>query len=497
MATQVLNGILGYLAIFMVARYMDAPDYALGVVSFAYGLVAIFNVFGNLGFEHAHIKRISEGKDLAACMGTFVAVKMVLTGFMGILLVVCLLVWKYLLGRGFESPEHETAVYVMLLYFSLWSLTQIMRSTFRARRETAKEQIPMFFETLARVTATIYIITVGWGAVALAWTYVAGELAVFFTALLFFKGYSIGRPSWGYFKSYVQFALPLAFVVASTKIMTNIDKVLIQLFWNATEGGNYFAIFRLCRFLDMATLAIGTLLFPTISALHARNDSVGIKKLSLLSERYLSMIMVPIVFLMIFLSRPIIHVMLSNKFYPAVPILQILPLFVLFDAMERPYQVKLIGMNLPHFARNRILLMVAINVGLNLILVPKDIRFLGIDLLGLGGEGAAIATVVAYFVGLVYTRIVVWKVSGITVNFRIGYHFLAALIMGFVVSLLTEYYLIVRWYELAVFGLMGLGIYLSILLLVKEFTRSDFDLFMDTLNVKKMFIYIKEELSSK
>lgn len=497
MATQALNGILGYLAIFMVARYMEAPDYALGVVSFSFGLVAIFSVFSNLGFDHAHIKRVSEGKDLATCIGTLMAVKMALTGFMGLLLVVCLLVWKYVLGRGFESPEHEAAVYVMLLYFSIWSITQIMHSTFRARRETAKEQIPLFFQTIGRVLATVYIVSVGWGAVALAWAYVAGELAVFVTTLFFFKGYSISRPTWAYFKSYAQFAIPLAFVVASTKIMTNIDKVLLQLFWNAAEGGNYFAIFRLCRFLDMATLAIGILLFPTISALHAKNDSAGIKRLSLQSERYLSMVMVPIVFLMIFLARPIIHVMLSNQFYPAVSILQILPLFALFDALDRPYQIKLIGMNLPNFARNRILLMVAFNVGLNLILIPRDINILGLDLLGMGGEGAAIATVVAYFVGLVYTRVVAWKVSGITVNFRIGYHFVAALIMGVFISLLGEYYVIVRWYELAAFGLMGCGVYIGVLFLFKEFSRRDFNLFIDTLNVKKMFAYIKDELGSK
>ena len=42
---NLVNGLLGYLAIFLVARFMDTPDYALGVVSFAYGFVSLFHIF--------------------------------------------------------------------------------------------------------------------------------------------------------------------------------------------------------------------------------------------------------------------------------------------------------------------------------------------------------------------------------------------------------------------------------------------------------------------
>lgn len=494
-ATQIANGILGYMAIFLVARYMAMPDYALGVVSFAYGLVAIYHLFADLGFQNAHVKRISEGQDFETCMGTFAAVKVALTGLMTVLLVGSLFIWKHVIGRGLESPEHETAVYIMLVYFILWSLTLIMKTTFRAKKQTAKEQLPMFFETLGRVAATVYVIWAGLGALALAWTYVVGEVAVLASTAYFFRGNKIGRPSWEMFRKYAAFAVPLAIVAASTTIMTNVDKVLIQLFWGAVEGGNYFAIYRLSRFLDMATMAIGILLFPTMSALHARADLEGIKRLSYTAERYLSMVIFPIVFFMIFMARPVIHIMLSNKFYPAIPILQILPIFALFDALERPYQMKLLGMSLPTFARNRVLLMVALNVVLNLLLIPKDIQILGIKLAGMGAVGAAIATVIAYLAGLAYTRWVVWRVSGVTANWRIALHGVAATVMGIAVYYLNELvYPAVRWYGLLGYGLLGLGIYLGLLALMQEFTREDFDLFMDTLNVRKMFAYIRDEM---
>jgi O-antigen/teichoic acid export membrane protein len=479
---------------------MDAPDYSLGIISFAYGFVALFTIFSNLGIDQAHIKRVSEEINPDQCISTFATLKVLLTGFMSLLLISAVFVWKYLLGRGFESTEHETAVYIMLIYFILWSFTQIFLVTYRARKEIAKAQLPMFFETLGRVVATIFIVINDLGVIALAWTYVFGEICVLLTCFIFFRGYKINfqKPTIEYLKLYASFAIPMAIVVASTKIMTNIDKVLIQFFWSATEGGNYFAVYRLSKFIDMATKAIGMLLFPTISTLYIKKNLNQIKDLAYKAERYLSMIIFPIVFFMIFMSEPIVHIMLSDKFYPAIPILQILPIFALFDALEKPYQMKLLGMNLPHFTRNRILLMVFINIILNLILIPKDIKSLGIPLFGLGAVGAAIATVSAYFIGLIYTRIIIWKVSNITINIRIILHLIAASLMGLIITLLNNYvFQVNRWYELVFFGIIALCIYFLILYILQEFSREDFNLFMDTLNMKKMSKYIKYELLNR
>ena len=45
--------------------------------------------------------------------------------------------------------------------------------------------------------------------------------------------------------------------------------------------------------------------------------------------------------------------------------------------------------------------------------------------------------------------------------------------------------------------MVGISIYFAILYMFKEFRREDFNFFMDTLNVKKMLVYIKEEIKGK
>ena len=77
---HLLSGALGYVGLKFIALYMTPYEY--GIIGFAYGLVALFSFVGNLGFNQAHIKRVSEGKNLATCIATFSTIKIVLAGFL-------------------------------------------------------------------------------------------------------------------------------------------------------------------------------------------------------------------------------------------------------------------------------------------------------------------------------------------------------------------------------------------------------------------------------
>jgi len=45
------------------------------VIGFAISFLALFSVISKLGHPQAHIKRISEGKDLRSCIETFITIK--------------------------------------------------------------------------------------------------------------------------------------------------------------------------------------------------------------------------------------------------------------------------------------------------------------------------------------------------------------------------------------------------------------------------------------
>jgi len=496
--TELLNGALGYVSLFFITRYIGPSNY--GTVAFAIGFVSLFLVLENMGYHHSHIKKISEGKDLGICNGTFLISKIGLTALLAVFVLTSLFIWKNVVGRGFETPEHEIAIYIILGYYVIRSLSYFFEVTFRAKREIAKKQIPLFLETLVRVGATIYVAMAGYGALALAFTYVIGDIAFFLTGLYLFRGNPIKKPSKQYFKEYTYFALPLILVVVSATVMNNIDKVFIQLFWSSSDVGYYFAGFKLSHFINLFTVALITLLFPTYSALHSNKNLKRIIHLTYQSERYISMIAFPMVFGMVILAEPATFILLSG-WTPSIPILQILPFYALLAGLEAPYQSQFLGTNRPKLTRNRVLIMVITNVFLNLILIPKDIQSLGLTMMGLGTKGAAIATVISFGIGLFYSRYSSWKITGAKGNWRVLLHALAASIMVLFLYILLYHFgyvsYITRWYHLLGTSFLGLGIYIIVLYLLKEFTGDDFKFFLDTLNIKKMLVYIWDEVKRK
>ena len=60
----------------------------------------------------------------------------------------------------------------------------------------------------------------------------------------------------------------------------------------------------------------------------------------------------------------------------------------------------------------------------------------------------------------------------------------------------TSLFPVINWYHLLMFAGLGLAIYISILFILKEFDKDDFNFFLDILRPKEMAKYIKSELKN-
>lgn len=494
MFVQICNAILGYVGLKFISLYMQPWEY--GIIGFAYGFVAIFSFIGNMGYGTAHIKKISEGKDLGTCIGTFTTTKLFLSGMLASSVVIFIFLWKNLLGRGFESGLHEQAVYILLAYFVLVNISSIVYTTFNARKETAKTQLPLLIYNLVRVAVVVFVVYNRMGVIALSYSYLIGEIFHLTILYYLFRKYPINKPSKEYFLEYTSFAIHMFLVVVSALIITNVDKVLIQLFWSSKEVGEYFAVYNLSRYLILFSSAISALIFPTISEHFSKKNTGAIRGVLEKADRYLSMIIIPLVFIMVILSEPIVRILLSDKYLPAISILQILPFFALFEVLSGPFTAQLQGMNNPKIVRNRIIIMMVLNVFLNLLLIPNDIQTLNLKLFGLGSQGAAIATVLSYLSGLIYIRYKAWKQVGYFGSLKTLKHLFSAIIVVVITYFIISNLSINRWFQLLPVGLLFLGFYLLVLTIIKEFNKDDFNYLLETLNIKEMIRYIKEEFKN-
>lgn len=486
--------ILGYVALFMILKLMDKGDY--GVIGFGMAYVGLFWFISDIGFNSAHVKRISEGRDLEKCLGTFFVIKLVLTAIMVACVLISIFIWKFVIGRGFETPEHEWVIYLFILYYVILSLSAIPIATFSARKETAKQQLPGLLEPITRAPLAIIVAVSSLGILALAGSYVIGVAALLIMAIILFRGYPLGKFDSKMFKLYFSFAIPIAISSSIVVISGNVDKVMIQLFWGKEFVEYYFSVQRLSTFLILVATAVTILLFPTLSEHHGKEDYKQIRRLTTTAERYVSLIVIPCAVLLIVFSKPILQILRYDIAENASTTLQIMAIYSTIFCFYMIFLNQIMAIDKPRLGAKIGVSMAVINILLNIIFIPKDIRSIGINLLGMGAEGAALATAISAAFGLVMCKIYTRRLTGTKWNPRILLHICAGIIMGAVLYYLSDIITIIRWYEIGAACLLGIGIYLAILWLLREFKKKDLMLFLDILNPKGMTRYISSELKN-
>ena len=489
--SKFLNQGIGYVALFFVARYMGPEP--LGIVAFGMAYIALFQNFADLGFGDAHIKRVSEGRDLGICHGTLFTVKF----FLNILLVGVVLSTiffsKYILHHEFISKTHEQVIYVLLGYFVLGNFSIMIGTTFAARKEVVKGNISYTAGALGSSLFKIFVALTGLGAVYLAGANVINVLIIFLIHLYFLKGYPIKKPTKEYFKLYASFAFPIMFINFLSNYSENIDKVLIQAFWSSKDVGLYAAGKQITYLFSFLTSITSVLLFPTISAYYAKGDLNAIRNVSAKTERYLSLILLPIMAFMFVFSRPITLLLLGHKFEILTPqIITILTFAVYFEAITSNYISQITGTNHVRLAVKITIVLLSFNILLHLILIPD--HFLGISLFGLGARGATYATLTSAIIsGFVY-RFFAFRITGAKTNKSILWHVLGGILMVLSMTVLSKFFPHFNWYYLIIFGLAGLVIYLGTLFILKELTLIDIHYFLNNLNPKHVGGYAIKEI---
>jgi O-antigen/teichoic acid export membrane protein len=382
---------LGYIGLFFVARLMG-PE-ALGIVGFGFAYVGIITFLADLGFGAAHIKMVSEGRDAPVCIGTFAAARLGLTALASAAALAIVFFVKYGLGRAFATPAHEAVVYLALATVALGSLSDVMRLTLAARRQTAKQTVVELIAKGVEVGGKIVVAVLGLGVVLLAGASVAGVIAGLAAFALLFRHEPVGRPNRAVWRAYWTFALPVMVVVSANAITENLDKLMVQVFWSSVELGYYEGAWRIAMLFMFVGTAVGTLLFPAVSAAHGSRDVAAIRRLTARAERYLGLLLFPVGALVMFLRSRVVGLLLGPSFEPSAGILALLSAALLVRLVTIPYATQILGVGRPGLSGRLSVLLMALNVSFNLVCIP--VRIGPVRLLGLGSFGAALATLAA------------------------------------------------------------------------------------------------------
>jgi O-antigen/teichoic acid export membrane protein len=492
--TRVITQLSGFVSLFFVARYLGPEP--IGIIAFGLSFVSMFDFVGDLGFGDAHVKRVSEGLDLAKCNGTFFTIKLFLNLLFVLVVIGYIFITKYIKDKPFISHEHEIVIYIFLAISFLGNINGLIETTFSARKEVAKASVAVVIGKISTDIMKIITAFNQWNVIRLALTNFIGGIITFCISVFNFRGYPIGRFDKELFKSYAKWAIPLVFVGFIQRFAGNLDRVMIQAFYSSTDVGYYTASFSIASMIIYATSTVTLIAFVTISKYHSEGNFEGIRKFSAKMERYMSLMIMPSVAFIIVFSRDICLVILGSKFIEVSPIIFIILSFVVYiNAITSIFIIQISGTNHINLSAKLSIFTLIINIVFNLIFIPEKI--LGISMFGLAGPGAAIATLVSAIISAFMYRFYAHRFTQSRTNRVLLKHLIAGAISTCFFYLSSRLILNHEWYFLIFFGIIGTTFYLLVLTILKEFTKTDFYYILNSINPTKLFKYARNEISQK
>lgn len=522
--TNVLGAALGVVALFFVGRFFDPGPY--GMVWFAISLLGLLSALTKLGFDKAHVKRVSEGRDLAACMGTFITIRAVVIGAFVVVALAVVLVREFTVG--WIAATSFSVMLVVILYTMLLKVRAIAKTTFNAMKLTASMQSIPLVENVARLPLVILVtlafsfshgrdlplggiwawvtdrigeippMTDETGALLYAGAYTAAVAVSLVWAVMLLRRHRIpvGRFDRGLAKSYWVFAWPVATYSILTGMTNHIDIVMLGYFWTGTEVGFYRAAFQFVTIVTIIPTAVRTLFFPMINELISKEQWSAVKDLAVTTQRMMSLVMIPILMLTLVYAEDVFRIVMSLTWIPSAPVLRLLVLHATLGVFSLVAMDTLLGKDRVKLVMAVSLTGVFLNIGLNFVFIPASI--LGVPLFGLKMTGAALASVVSKsVVVIIYFVLSKRTLDMVFISPTVLLQLLAAAAVGFTlwsVEHLVEGVQVLRWWDLAIASAAGVLLYVGVLFALRGLGRKDILFFIDLLNPGHMGRYIRDEL---
>ncbi|MGZ8932979.1 MAG: oligosaccharide flippase family protein [Halobacteriota archaeon] len=298
----------------------------------------------------------------------------------------------------------------LLLIFNIWitSPTIYAIQYFMAFQQIKRYSFVNLFSAYLNTALVAFFVLFGYGLEGAVIALSIQQLVVFAVVLFLIVtqiGFAI--PKLRRIREYLAFGLPLLPSALSGWIVNSSDRYLIALFLGATAVGYYSPGYALGSILAMVAAPLASLLPPVLFKHYDDNETADVRTIMSYSLKYYSGIVLPCVFAMSVLSKPLLLVLTTKEIaengYLVTPLVAagaaltgVTSLILLILMLEKKTTV--IG--------TISILSALFNFGLNLVLIPY-----------LGLIGAALTTFLAFLLAFVLTAHYSLKLFTFDVNY--------------------------------------------------------------------------------
>jgi len=396
-SSQILIFALGFITSIILARALG--PIGKGIYALIILIPAVMLKLGSLGIEASNVYFIGSRKYEAKDVFSNSLLSSIL---LGVILIFLFLGISYL--SVFKNFLNSNQINIFYLWLVVLTIPFSLLSGFLSSIFLGKEKIITFnkiniFQTIIQlVTIVIFLMIFKQGVSGAVNAHILTILFVFVFIIFFIKKVTEIKLSFNrkLFNDSIGYGVKAYFGNLAQFLNYRLDMFLVALFLTPAAVGYYSLAVGIAEKLWMLPGAIATVLFPRISSLQDKDAN----NLTPRVARHTFFIVLIISLILAVLAKPLVEILFGDAFLPSViPLLILLPGIIALGG-AKTLTADLAGRGKPQFGAYAAFVSLAVNIPLNLWLIPKW-----------GIAGAAFASSVAYIIATIVVIIAFAKIS--------------------------------------------------------------------------------------
>ena len=467
---NIVTAISGVVYFSFAARILPS-SVELGILTFVTMIVMLLNTFGVFALPQAAVKFLAElrGKENIEGGRAFFKLLTVAGLLCALGSAVLLLLLSGLLSLAFLGNLQNT-LYLNLLALDI--IPVILKNFFHrsliGQQRIRQAGIAGIVGGMLRATLSILFLLGGFGISGIIIGWVIGNSV---DAILCFlwssRGYfGVGKTAVPR-QDLISFTGPLYFSNILNYLNVTTDRFLLLLLLGVSALGVYSPALAAFAIISLLPTSISTALFPRFSEISAKASTKTTRNAARMAYRWLYLVFLPVSFGVALESAFIIEIIAGSAYLDAAPILSLLAI-----ALGLTCPTAVFGSILMGQGKTRVLF---ISKGMVFAagLVASLILIIPLQLVG-----AALAKITMLSVEFIFISIVLWKSGDIDFSKSA----LLKPLMGSIITVLILYIFQLFWssfWLLPIYLVVGIGIYLLSLRLMRTVTHDDIDFIGD------------------
>ena len=470
--------LFNFVAKLIIARYGLEANY--GLFSLALGILNLVTMLSCLGLHLGATRYIAyyRAKDDTAKVRGTISVSLQLVTAAS--LVVCLALFfsaEAIAINIFHSPELTQFLRIFAIGAPFFTLIYIIAAIFRGfDRVEPQVYFQYILSNVLFIGFLLLIIAIGLPFVTAFYGYLAA-IVITFIGIAVYTVKKLPRPvvltgrevNATVTKDLLLFSVPLLGMAMLTLMRVWMDTLFLGYFKTPELVGLYSAAYPLAQFISSPAFALMLIYTPIVTGLYSRKLMAELRRSYTVITKWLAFVTMPIFLVLCLYPEYVLSLLFGPAYITAAPALRILSLGFIISTLLGPSLAVLTAMGESRFMMWAALAAVAVNVTLNISLIPP-----------LGIVGAAIASAASLTLfGAVKTAKLYSLCRAHPLSKNLFKPLVASVVLALLFQIMFGNIIFVTWWILPLLFLLYYALYSIATVLSKSFDREDIVILLD------------------